>query len=256
MVRFTVLVVLLALATSSQAQTRGTFSGDAVSGLGIGGQTAKEDVPEQPPTLETIDQWLGARTAALTLRLRAAKAGRLSREYGAHGGVAWIEKSRRYGFADRASRDKEVSRLQEELKSPTLPPLNPFALAVGQIGSLADPFSRTGLGDARTHAEQSTTFAVAQILDDQSAVIFATRYRATAKFLLVSAIIAGYQEDQTRGGFPGAFIVDRRQQADTVSGAASMLPVVRTYDLTPHLEKLAPVRVNPQPTTSPASKSR
>lgn len=194
---------------------------------------------EQPTlTKSTLDGWLAGQVPALKLKLAAAKKGPINPR-AAKNPVNWLERGRHYIFRSRVDKDLVIRRLESEVKSPTLPRLWPFDLKVGQVGSFIDPWEVIGLEDAGDGLAIRPTYSVLQILEGDTALLSAETRDHTTRFFLISKLVRELQEGQVRRTLPGSFIVEGKRQYETVLGAASTIPVVRDYDLTPHLKQLA-----------------
>jgi hypothetical protein len=163
----------------------------------------------------------------------AKKAGFNSR----HSGINWVEKSKHYQFGDRKSRDVEIARLEEEINASTLPPLSPFSLKTGEIGSLPDKSKGFGLCEPDGFVIP-WEFEVVQILDKKTAMISVEGRSSNTRFFLISPLVKDLQEGQVHNSLPGAFVVAGNRQYKMALGGVSTIPVLQTYDLTPHLEKL------------------
>jgi len=214
----TIAIASLAACVDVHAQSRGTFSGSAVSGLGTGGSTPDKENPIL--TKDTIDAWLQQHMRDISSRLKAAKKGSINPNAR---NVVWIEKSKRYQFHSRADQEAEVKRLEAEINSPILPPLNPFHLKTGQIGTLGD--LPTG----------HMPYSVLQIVQPDTAIIEAST-NMYATFRLTGKVVESLQEDQKMRTVPGIFIVEGKKQFSTIASNRT-LPVLRDYDMQPHLAK-------------------
>jgi len=145
--------------------------------------------------------------------------------------VVWVEKNKRYQFHSQSEKDAEIERLEAEIAVPSLPPLSPFGLKVGQIGSLRAPEYRVGL--------ITTYYRVAQIISKDRAMIIASTKIGdfVAEFFLVGPSVEELQEDQEATELPGVYIVEKKERYTALAGVHT-LHVLRSYDLKPHLAKL------------------
>jgi hypothetical protein len=236
---FAVTGLLMLLGSPVLAQSRGGFSASELGSIG-GGSASKEK--KQPIlTKDTLDKWLQEEIPQLPMRLRAAKKGIVNpnglgaglsdpRYPWIDGDTGWNEKSKRYQFRGIAYKDAEIMRLEKEIKSPTLPLLNPSALTIGQVGSLGE-WWRIPRCD----------YKVFQIIDENTAIIHTGGRVAQElgfRFFLISSLVGSLQEGQSYEKLPGAFVVEKTRQYRTALGGVSTIPVLRSYDLKPHLAKL------------------
>jgi hypothetical protein len=183
-------------------------------------------IAEELPTKKTVDDWLKSQVETTRNRIKAAEKGTISAKAK---GDAWNEKAKRYHFKTRQAKDNEVKRLRAELAAPTLPTLNPLALHDGEIGRLGPP----------ANSFSYTKYHVVQIINEHTAMIRASiGNNYDARFFLDSPVVKSLQEDQDYERLIDVAVVDGTRKYTTTMGAASTIPMVREYDLGPHLKKL------------------
>ena len=213
-------LVLSATVAFGQSRTRGTFS---ASDLAEMEKFSASDKPPTPLTIKTIDVWLAGHNKVLWERLRAAKKGSVSRTFRKN--FQWFEESKRFQFRTRQAKEIMIGVLAGEIAIPTLPPLHPFAFRDGEIG----PFVK----------EKGMEYHVLQIIDKETALISVWRGNARTSFFLVSQLVGlALQEGQELNSISGTYMKDGTRKYTTITGAASIIPVLHRYDLRPHLEKL------------------
>lgn len=214
--------------SSALAQSTGTFSANAVQGLGMGTDTPSKKVVQPIVTETTIDAWLKANAKkAKSRRLQAAERGIIVKT--AKQGAEWNEKTNRYRFSSRDEKSREVNRLRSEILAAAMPRLDPFSLKVGQIGMLCYLPGST--------VRRQLPYCVLQILNKDTAIV-AARSSFYAEFFIVGDLVGEFQEDQQFSENPTVFLVEKRKTFSTSFGAPRTLPVLRQFDLLGRLEKV------------------
>lgn len=181
-------------------------------------------------TADKLDEWLLGNRKETIMRIRAAKRGSISAR--TKGKVYWNNKHKRYQFRTRQDRDETVGRLKADLNNPRLPSLWPPSFTKGQVGRIS--------GDRHWLYKYSLNFdyRVLQIIDNKTALVSARKGLQNTNFFLVSGVVENLQEGQEYSEIPGVFIVDKKRRYWTALGGVSTIPVLRDYNLGPHLEKL------------------
>jgi hypothetical protein len=226
------LVAVFASACSPIFAQEGTFGGGAPGMIGgAGGSDSSSSKKQKPPqivTKDTISGWVKANMKiAKNRRLQAAKNGDIVST--SKNGVERNEKINRYRFRSREDINDEITRLTAETLSKMLPVLSTLHLQTGQIGGIA---------------ETNIVYRVVQVLDGNIAMIPVSAGPLESSFFVTGPLVTNLQEDQRIGRFPGCFVVEDKQRYTTVIGTGRRLPVLRSYDLAPHLVKLEAERKN------------
>lgn len=215
----------------------------ATVGLLLGALLLAAHAAEVPKTLTeaTLPKCLERHQAEAQKRLAAAKKGTIRRD--ARSNVVYFPASGRYMFRSAIDRDAEVTRIEQEMNSPTLPliwvsrPDSPNRPIDGQIGSLT---------------QNLTTYRVLQVVDEGNAImvgeaaVLGGSNRYEWSFWLESSKVRGWTDEQAFKKLPGAWKVDGSKRYTTATGTSRTIAKLVEFDLAPHLErarkKLTPPR--------------
>ncbi len=218
------------------AQSRGTFSASAVQGLGTGGSSPEQcgqyifynTVVHKLPktTVTTIDKSLAMYARLVRKKLQAANKGTISAK--TKSSIVWMPRSGRFQYRTWQDKKTMVKILNEKADNPTLPSLVPFRLQDKEIGCLSQ----------KKYPWVQWRYYVTQIVNQKTALITVWDRNANTAFFLDSPVVRDLQEGQELIDIPGIVVVDGTRKYETVMGAVRTLPVLRDYDLKPHLAKL------------------
>lgn len=211
-----------------------------MQGLGTG--ASKKTEVEDVLTDASIDDWLKEQGISnLPAMLAKAKKGNINPRWQ---GPVWSPKNKRYNFRSVAERNATIEQLEKGIIA--LPPLWPFTIKEGQIGSLTNDIREASGMRLDTN---DMKFRVMQIVDKETAMIRVTQtvrgMRSAGipssireiRFFLVSAAVENLHEDQTLESIAGTYRVEGNKQYTALSGT-STIPVLKSYDLNAHLDKL------------------
>jgi hypothetical protein len=192
-------------------QSSGTFSAQAAAMMGRGESGASDD-DKVSLSEENLEEWLTKHLAETRERLAIARRGVVRKTGGQSG---YNERTKRYLFRSLKEQGDTISRLEDELLAPTIPPLQPI---IGQVGTLANPFF---------------AYEVVQITNKTTAMIDVGRW----SFILRSPVVMDLHESQRLESIPGTYKVTGKRTYTTVLGAERTVDVVEPFDIKPALER-------------------
>ena len=193
--------------------------------------------------LDTLDRWLLNHTEITTERIEAAGKGNLYPR--AKAKAQWFANTKQYRFRTKRDQQDEIERLEAKLISPILPPLKVDKLYATQIGSL--PTESTGflLIDKRNgyriqwaEKKRLESFLVQYLPRPGSRLPVFAFYIESPEGTSWNDWKPSARAAFRRHDFSAAFVVIGKPQELRNAEWQTSLPVLRGYDLRPHLKKL------------------